>query len=306
MEKTRLIQLAKTLNLTRLDIGSEPYILTKKEEDAVIDHAIAEAKKHMAWRLADKSAGIALSEGEILTKIALVDWSERIDREEILFRANENKQYSLWQEEQRQIERVVKAEKQKELKEVWTAKRMFSMMSYVSQNEFGKKLIVNDDNKSLITALCFFFSGDDRFETELGYSFGKGLCIRGISGLGKTHLIRCISENELRPVDIVSMIGITDAIKNSGEYEPPISANRVLYLDDVGTEEPVVNFFGTKISFLKDFIEWYYLKNKQYNRLVISTNNSFQEVEDKYGFRVRSRFKDMFNFIDVKGKDMRG
>ena len=50
----------------------------------------------------------------------------------------------------------------------------------------------------------------------------------------------------------------------------------------------------------------YYLKNKPFNKLIISTNNNFDEIESKYGFRVRSRIKDMFNIIDVRGKDMRG
>lgn len=306
MEKTKLQQLAKTLNLTRLDIEPEPYILTKREEDAVIEHAISEAKKHMAWKLADKSAGIALSENEILTKIALVDWSDRINREDLLFKANANKQYSLWQEDQRQREREVKASRQKELKELWTANRMFSLMRYNSKNEYGRDLIVNEENKILITALCYFLSGDDRFESELGFSFCKGICIRGVSGIGKTHLVQCLSDNELRGIDVESMIEITEAIKDNGEYKPPISTNRILYLDDVGTEESVVNFFGTKIFFFKNFIETYYLNNRDYSRLIISTNNNFQEIEEKYGFRVRSRFKDMFNFIDVKGKDMRG
>jgi hypothetical protein len=29
-------------------------------------------------------------------------------------------------------------------------------------------------------------------------------------------------------------------------------------------------------------------------------------MEEKYGFRVRSRIKDMFNIVDVNGEDMRG
>ena len=48
------------------------------------------------------------------------------------------------------------------------------------------------------------------------------------------------------------------------------------------------------------------MKDLPFNKLIISTNNSFDELESKYGFRVRSRLKDMFNIIDVDGKDLRG
>lgn len=306
MEKERLQQLAKKLNLTSSDLEPEPYILTTEEEQAAVDHAVTQEKKLMAWKLADKSGGIALSEGEILLRIAQTNFFERVDWQKVLEKANTAKNYDIWQKEQRRKDREAEIAKQVETKKTWTAKKIYSLMAWTSKNEYGKDLIVHDDNIKLITTICFFLSGDERFETELGYSFNKGLCIRGISGLGKTHLVRCVAENELRPVDVVSLIEITDIVKETGEYKPPLRINRVLYLDDVGTEEPVVKFFGTNISFFKNFIETYYLNNKEYNRLIISTNNSFKEIEDKYGFRVRSRFKDMFNTIDVNGKDMRG
>ena len=178
-------------------------------------------------------------------------------------------------------------------------------MAWTSKNVYGKTLIVNDDNKKIITALCFFISSDPRFETVLGYSFKKGLLIRGISGLGKTFLVRCVKDNEIKPITILSMIEIAESVKSEGEFDIRLS-DKINYLDDVGTEQHIINHFGTKINFFKNFIETYYLNNRPFDKLIISTNNNFQELEDKYGFRVRSRLKDMFNVIDVTGKDMRG
>lgn len=302
METKPLELLAKRLNLTNSEIEPEPYILTPEEESAAIAWEIEQLKKHEGWKMRQ----FDFSELEIMSKISQVEWEKEINREEVLNRANSNKNYEVWQKQQREKEKLAEIEKQKELQLKFSAKNMLSLMRWTSENVFGKKLVINNDNKAFITAVCYFLSNDGRFETELGFSFQKGLLIRGISGLGKTHILKCVEKNELNPVLILSMIEITDEVKAEGEYELKLNGNKIIYLDDVGTEEPIVNHFGTKIAFFKNFIESYYLRNKIFNKLIISTNNSFAEIEEKYGFRVRSRMKDMFNVINVSGQDMRG
>lgn len=302
MDNQLLQRLARQLNLTNFEQENELYILTQDEENSAISHAIESAKKHAAWKLAQ----FELPEGDILQRLSVIDWNEEINREEILQRANSSKNYDVWQKQQRINEREAEAAKLADLKNRWTANRFYTVMAWASENLFGKKLIVHDDNKGLIKAICFFLSEDPRFETELNFSFKKGLLIRGVSGLGKTHLVRCVEQNELKPISIISLLEITDIIKECGEYNPLIRPNGILYLDDVGTEQPIVNHYGTKITFFKNFIELFYLRQSEYNKLIISTNNSFEEMEDRYGFRVRSRIKDMFNIINVSGKDMRG
>lgn len=297
-----LALLAKRLNLT--DPEPEEYILSKEEEDERINNEIDSKKKYMSWKLEQ----LQFSKQEILKKISEVDWQKEIDREEILQQSNSIKHQNIWHEEQRRKEKEADENKKKELIERCDATYMFKLMKWSSQNNFGRKLIVNENTTYLIKVLCYFLSNDIRFEKELGFSFSKGLLIRGISGLGKTHLVRCLENNELNPVLVLSMIEITDEIKDQGQYELKLENKKVVYLDDVGTEEATVNHYGTKISFFKNFIELVYLKNKEkgFNKLMISTNNSFAEIEAKYGFRVRSRMKDMFNTIDVKGEDLRG
>lgn len=300
--KDKLHQLAKQLNLIGPDDTPDPYILTKEEEERVIEHEIISAKKHLVWKMTQ----LAMLPEQIEFKINQINWDEQIDKNDILRRANMIKNHDLWQKQQRENERLEEVRKVKELKDTWTANKVYQLMAHTSQNVFGKKLIVNEDNKKLITALCFFISRDDRFEKELGFSLNKGLLIRGISGIGKTYLVRCIENNELNPILILSMLDIAHSVKEDGEYVIKKGNKRIIYLDDVGTEETTVNHYGTKINFFKNFIESTYLRTQQFNNLIISTNNSFAEMEIGYGFRVRSRIKDMFNIIDVKGNDMRG
>lgn len=289
------------MNLT--DPEPEEYILTKEEEDILVKNEIERVKQYVVWKM----ASLAYHEQQILDKLKEIDWDKEIDREKLFATANTNKHQNIWHEQQRIREKNDEIKKQQELLDRCTAKFMFRLMKWTSENKLGRKLIVNDYNKKLITALCYFVSRDLKFETELGYSFRKGLLIRGIAGLGKTHLVRCLEENELNPILVLSMIEINDEIKMYGEFEIVYGKNKIVYLDDVGTEEAVVNHYGTKISFFKNYIELMYLKNqnKTFNHLIISTNNSFSEIEDKYGFRVRSRMREMFNIIDLQGEDMR-
>jgi DNA replication protein DnaC len=300
----KLQQLAKRLNLTDENQDPEPYILTKEEEYRLIEHEIKSAKEYAKWKMQQ----LAMTKEQIDFKILEINWEERIDRNEIFQRANSIKNHELWIKEKRIKDKEEEEKKAKELQEHWTAKRIYNLMAWTSQSIYNKKLIVNDDNKKLISALCFFVSNDNRFETELNYSFNKGLLVRGISGIGKTHLVSCIEKNGINPIAILSMIEITDDLKSYGEYEINKGTNKIIYLDDVGTEETPIVHFGTKINFFKNFIESIYFRNKNsgFGNLILSTNLSFQQISDKYGFRVASRMRDMFNVIDVSGKDMRG
>jgi hypothetical protein len=302
-----LQRLAKRLNLIDPDHEYlEEYILTPAEEEKVLSHEIQLAKDHYAWKL----EGIATKE-QIDFKISQINWNERIDREAILQRTNSIKHYDRWIIEQRIKEALNEENKLKELRETWTATNIYKLMAWTSQNEFDKKLIVKDqktgnDFTKLITALCFFVARDVRFETELNYSLKKGLLIRGVSGLGKTHLVKCIQKNGLNPILILSMLDISEAIRMYGEFTANMEGYGIVYLDDVGTEEPNAKHYGNVINFFKNFIEGTYLRKKSFDHIMMSTNNSFAQLEQMYGFRVRSRIKDMFNVIDVSGKDMRG
>lgn len=285
------------------DPEPEEYILSKEEEEVLVKNKVEQLKQHAIWRMAN----LAYTEHQILEKIKETDWHSEFDKEELFKTANTNKHQNIWHAEQRAHEKLQEQKHREDLVNRCDAKYMFRLMRWTSENKLGRRLVVNQNNKKFITTLCYFMSRDKKFETELGYSFRKGLLIRGISGLGKTHLVKCIQENELNPILVLSMIEITDEIKMQGEYDFQIGNKTTLYLDDVGTEEPVVNHFGTKIAFFKNFIERIYLKNqgKNFDHLMISTNNSFAEIEEKYGFRVRSRMKEMFNIVDVAGEDMR-
>lgn len=284
----------------------EPYIITPEEEVEIIAHHVNRVKEHAEYLL-QREVGIKTKQ-EIEWKLSQIDFKSQIDYATVLKFANSCKHQKLWQEEQKKKQEEELASKRKELRDTWSAKRIYSLMKLVSKEIFDRVLVMDDDNLHLIKTICFFLSEDPRFESELGYSFKKGLLIRGVSGLGKTFLFQCAASNGLNPVLIINMLEIAEEIRANGEFTIPMKHEKVLYLDDVGTEEHTVNHYGTKINFFKNFIELTYQRNEHrgFGKLVVSTNNNFDQLEEKYGFRVRSRMKDMFNIVDVKGYDRRG
>lgn len=301
MDNIHLQQWAKRLNLID-DQDIDDYVLTPQEEEAVIENEIVSMKRYVVWKM----AGMGYGQLEIENKIAGMDFKGAVDREAVLSKANMCKNQDLWQKKKREEEKQRYVENLQELSKRWTAKYAYGFMAWTSENVYGKNLVVNDDNKKLIAALCFYVSRDERFETELGYSFNKGLLIRGKCGIGKTYLTKCLEKNEVRPILALNMLDITDAIKSYGEFDIEMKENKVLYLDDVGTEEPVVKHYGTNIAWFKEFIETLYMKSNSFGHIIISTNNNFKAIEERYGFRVASRMRDMFNILNIDGEDMRG
>lgn len=308
METTLLHTLAKQYALTSLEPAEESYILTPEDEKAILAYEIERLQKHFSWRHRD----VAFSEGEILKRMAEIDWEKSIDRETILRLANSRKHRQIWHQQQAAQERAnamrklqEAAEEQAQLQKLCDAKYFLNLMSWTSENNFRKKLITNEHNAGLIHTLCYFLSGDIRFEKELELDPNKGLLIRGISGLGKTYLVKCVAKNKLKPISIVPMLRVADMVRQTGKFELVTEPNGIVYLDDVGTEQPTVMHYGTKINFFKDYIEGVHLYPENYNRIIISTNNDFDEIQEKYGYRVRSRIREMFNIVDIYGTDMR-
>jgi len=292
--------LAATLSPTD-PIPADPYLLTPKEEERAVAYAVEQAKKFMAWKM----RRVLKTHEEIEFKLSQVNWEERIDRQKVLNLANTAKNQQIWQISQRQADKERELLRLKELSQYWGYGRIYKLIKYNSFHLFGKVLDETQDNMPALKALCFFLARDDRFATDLGFDRLKGLLIRGPTGTGKTHLVRCAEDNGLNPILTLSMLEITDKVEEDGSYKIDMDGKKIIYLDDVGTEEAEVKHFGTIKLWFKNFIEKSYLKSKCYNHIIITTNLNFKGLEDHYGVRVASRMREMFNVVDLTGEDRR-
>ena len=274
-------------------------ILTEEEQARVIDWAIKQEQTRYARSMAEKGELPQKTEQKMLE----IGWKQRIDIPTILATANQRAHWE--QEDKRAKEEKLKAEqeaREKLIKE-WTAGKFYLKIKSHFIHRHGK-FFMQPWNDQFIKAICFFLSADPRFETELGFSFSKGLLIQGTAGLGKTETIRAVADNPLYPIKIISILEVSEQVQQYGKCH--LNTKQLLMLDDIGTEPEVINHYGTKINWFKDFIELYYLENKTFSGLMLTTNLGGEELESRYGYRVRSRIREMFNVIKLESDDLRG
>ncbi len=284
------------------------YILTEEEEIRHIDYALSNELSHLKW-LSEQKVG----RERTLERIENREIVPKIDREYVLREANKRKHWEIEEKELIQKRKEREMQYRKNMLEKTNYAYMYRFMTLEHKKRFATdqfpEFIYDDQNEKLIKAICFFLSQDARFEkiecelTGKKFSLKKGLMIMGGYGVGKTHILQCVAQNERTPINIYSMIKISSSLLKKEDIS--IDYSKVIYLDDVGTEESTLNVYGTKITWFKDFIENYSLDKLKPNKLIISTNCNFDEIEEKYTGRVRSRMAEMFNFIKVTGTDRR-
>lgn len=293
--------LEKQWNLTKSDEEVE-YILTKEEEELAISHAKKNRQNHVRWKMLQSKLHTPES---VENKIAEINWDKEIDVNEVLRVANANKAQVLWHREQlkksAEMEIAVRQEKLK----MYNSAYFYKLMNVNHLRRFpNKKFEFDSDNERLIKTICFYLSEDSRFETELGFDRNKGLLIRGTVGLGKTYLFDLVKDNPLNPVKMISMIDVEESVRDTKAFDIDMEGKKILYIDDVGTEQSSVMHFGTSINWFKNFIEKV-SRTGRFSHIVISTNLNGAGFESEYGFRVRSRLRQGFNTLNVSGADRR-
>lgn len=277
---------------------TQENILTDQEVDMAIKRAEYQKLNKLSW-----IAKISKRKTKVPTDAILTE-----DEREKVLELENNLKHSKRYFDAICAENRAKAEKaDQELTEKWTYKAFVRLMRAMCRKVNGSPLVENETSLPLIKALSFRFGKDPRYETELGYSFKKGLIIRGGVGLGKSFLVSLIKDNPVNKVQIITMPEVDRQIKENGEFRGiNYSKYETIFLDDVGKQTSEINHYGTVSNWFKTFIEHYYANSPfHFHRLIISTNDSFEQMEKMYGKHVRDRMREKFDVINIKGKSMR-
>ncbi len=202
-----------------------------------------------------------------------------------------------------------------------------------SEDLITRPFEADESNFEALNAICEYFSDSPEFEKRNeGYSLKKGLFLVGPAGTGKTLLMKCLIQNPKRSYRLISCRKIMDLFCQEGrkairDYSSPKYSNNYNSIgpqgapenyfnhrswgycyDDFGAEDKGTHF-GDTTEVMEQVILDLYENNIgnsfQYSFFHITSNLTTDQIEARYGTRVRSRMREMFNLIPLKGSDRR-
>lgn len=189
----------------------------------------------------------------------------------------------------------------------------------------GREFMIDDNNKSLLRFLLYYFNGSNKCEDitfipGVKTSVSKNLILFGQPGTGKSLLMKIFSHytNEMKLPLAYRCTGVTELMnyyKQYGHINPytynsageinPAPQPQLYCLNDIGLDVLNQKNYGTNMELIID--EWLYSRyeiwlNSGY-RFFITTNQTFEELM-QYDKRIVDRFKSC-NIIPVTGESRR-
>ena len=165
---------------------------------------------------------------------------------------------------------------------------------------FGKNFRIYQEDKDVLYKLCIYFIRDVEACKKLNIDPDKGILLSGPVGCGKTSLMKLLRHivPHLKPYELIPARNIIFAFNNVGYKTIQEYGNSNFYcFDDLGVET-TGRHFGKDCNVMGEILLSRYdlfLKNK--TRTHATTNLNAQELEERYGNRVRSRMRQLFNLI---------
>jgi len=185
---------------------------------------------------------------------------------------------------------------------------------------FGKNFKIYKEDEPLIFKLCCYFIQDHYSCAQIGIDTNKGILLSGPVGCGKTSLMMLLQH--LAPhktnYELIPTRNIVFNFNASGfEVLEKYNETKNYCFDDLGVE-PTGSHYAKECNVLGEILLSRYdlfIRHPEQvterSRSVVSgshqtkfrikthitTNLNAQELENRYGNRVRSRLKSMFNLI---------
>lgn len=207
--------------------------------------------------------------------------------------------------------------------EIPTAREMFENLRR-TKSRTGKWYKLTPENKLVIRALCLYFANDEEklkaYNPEI--SLGKGICITGMQGVGKTHLMNFFSRNPKQSYLLTTCRDVAEKYRTDWEYEgvktidyyasqpnathpQPYNQERLgICFGDLGTEDDKNNY-GNKMNVIDEIFFKRYETGIPLHMTHFTTNLNGEEIKQRYGVRFYDRLKESCNWIVLEGESFR-
>jgi DNA replication protein DnaC len=190
-------------------------------------------------------------------------------------------------------------------------------LSQQNAYELESNFVLDDEIKLAFEALSLYFGREKKFEEKGFGSLNKGLFLIGDVGVGKTLLIKAFSYSHyLNFIDQLikfDFFKVVNANSISGDFQKNgIEGIEKYFLrdycfDDLGTEQIPSVHMGNRKNIMQEIIEQRYDNREKlpFRSTFFTSNLSGNQIEELYGTRVRSRIREMCNWIVIPGEDRR-
>lgn len=175
---------------------------------------------------------------------------------------------------------------------------------------FGKHFRIFDEDRDILFKLCNYIIQEKEYCEKFEIDPKKGLLLSGPVGCGKTSIIKLLRYlvPHQKQYEVIPSRNITFAFNHIGFKTIEDYGNSgVFCFDDLGVE-PIGRFFGQDCNVLGEILlSRHELLLNHKIKTHATTNLNAAELEERYGERVRSRMRQLFNLIafDESSRDKR-
>ncbi|PQV48820.1 hypothetical protein CLV33_10425 [Jejuia pallidilutea] len=165
---------------------------------------------------------------------------------------------------------------------------------------FGQKFKLYDDDRDILFKLCNYFIKDEANCRKLDIDIYKGILLTGPVGCGKTTLMKLLRHivPHQRPYKMIPTRNIVFGFNHIGyKVIEDYGNDQFFCFDDLGVE-PLGRHYGKDCNVMGEVLlsrHDLFLNSKE--KTHATTNLNAQELEERYGNRVRSRMRELFNLV---------
>ncbi len=184
---------------------------------------------------------------------------------------------------------------------------------------FGQKFRIYKEDEPLLFKLCCYFIQDHQSCAQMGIDTNKGLLLSGPVGCGKTSLMKLLPY--LAPhktnYEIIATRNIVFNFNATGfGVLEKYNDTKNYCFDDLGVE-PTGSHYAKECNVMGEILlsrydiftrhpqlDWGSHQSRGKVLTHLTTNLNAQELEKRYGSRVRSRLRAMFNLISFNSNSL--